>query len=72
MAIRNSFFSEVPPQCHAAMALAESLARAHASRGGNLAELFSAYVGVVVDRDEVVGRDCLTAVDRWVNGTDAQ
>ncbi len=59
------------PYPEAAMAYAGNLAQAHVRKGGNLTDLFSAFVGVVVDRDAAVGRDCLAALDRWVMANDA-
>ena len=38
------------------MALAGNLARAHADNGGNIIDLFSAFVGVAADRDLDVAR----------------
>jgi hypothetical protein len=55
----------------AEMALANSLIRAHLARGGNAVDLFSAFVGVVCERDKVVGHDCLTALDQMITGASA-
>ena len=50
------------------IALAENLARSYVNQGGNVIDLFSAFVGVVCHRDSRVGHDCVTALDRWVMG----
>jgi len=67
MSIRDGS-SDVPPECETAISLAENLAQSYAIRGGSVTELFAAFVGVVVERDRAVGRDCLTALDRWLSG----
>lgn len=49
------------------MSLANSLIRAHLAHGGNAVDLFSAFVGVVCERDEAVAADCLVALDRFIS-----
>ncbi len=51
-----------------AVSLAENIVQSYAIRGGDVTELFAGYVGLVVERDEVVGNDCLIALDRWISG----
>lgn len=48
------------------MAFAESIGRKHVANGGETLHLFAAFVGLVFERDEHVGRDCLIAVDRVI------
>ena len=60
--------SDISRAVETAAALAESLAKAYAATGKDVAALFAAYVGIVVHLDEQVGRDALTALDRFVSG----
>jgi hypothetical protein len=53
-----------------AAALAENLIRARLMTEHNVAATFAAFVGLVVMRDEIVGRDCLIALDRLLSGDD--
>lgn len=49
------------------MALAGSLTKGYATQGGDVTELFAAFVGLVWEMDRGVGLDCLTALDRLVS-----
>ena len=51
-----------------AAAFAETLIKTHAKRDGDILATFAAFVALVVLRDEVVGFDCLKALDRLVCG----
>jgi hypothetical protein len=55
----------VDPVLEAAMAFGESIARAHRERGGDLNDLFAAFVGIVVQEDEALGLYCLEKLDDW-------
>lgn len=55
-----------------AIALAETLARAYASRGGSVIELFAAFVGIVASEDRTIGLRCLTATDRYLSRTSSE
>lgn len=59
----------VSPQCEVAIAFAASLVKSYVSHGGNVTDLFAAFVGLVVERDGSVGNDCIVALDRWISGT---
>jgi hypothetical protein len=59
------------PETSAAMALAANPAQEYARKGDSANDLFSAFVGVVVERDRRVGLDCLTALDRWLSRASA-
>ena len=64
----------VPPLSAETVAgFAESLIKTHAIQKDDILPLFAAFVGVVFQRDELVGRDCLVALDRWItnNGESA-
>ena len=50
-----------------AAGFAESLIQSYAAQHNDILPLFAAFVGVVFERDEAVERDCLIALDRWVN-----
>jgi len=50
-----------------AIALAESLARAYAESGGNVVDLFAAFVGVVVEKDKKLGIAALNAADAFLS-----
>ena len=55
----------------AAIAFAESLARAYAARGGNVIDLFAAFAGIVVEQNKRVGLAALEATDKYLSrGTD--
>jgi hypothetical protein len=62
---------EVSPKPEVVVSLAENLIRSYANRGGSVTDLFAAFVGVVVERDNAVGYDCLIALDSWVCGDGA-
>jgi hypothetical protein len=51
----------------AAIALAASIANGYAARGGNVIDLFAAYVGIVVDQDRSIGFASLKAADRYLS-----
>jgi len=53
----------------AAIAFAESLAKAYAARGGNVIDLFAAFAGIVVEQDKRVGLSALEATDRYLSRT---
>jgi hypothetical protein len=50
---------------------AENLVRSCATRTGDIVPLFAAFVGFVFQRDESVGHDVLTALDRFVSSEGA-
>jgi hypothetical protein len=45
-----------------AVAMAESMAKAHAGNGGDVADLFATFVLFVAQEDSIIGMQCLTAV----------
>lgn len=51
----------------AAIAFAESLAKAYAARGGNVIDLFAAFVGIVVEQNKKVGLAALEATDKYLS-----
>lgn len=55
-----------------AAGFAESLIKEHAIQKRDILPLFAAFVGVVFQRDEAVGWDCLTALDRLVSESGEQ
>ena len=52
-----------------AMAFAENLAKSYTSTGGNVTDLFVAFVGIVVNQNKAVGLDALKATDRHLGKT---
>jgi hypothetical protein len=64
----ESVSPKIPPKPEVVVSLAENLIRSYANKGGNVTDLFAAFVGVVAERDDMVGRDCLIALDHWVCG----
>ena len=71
MSMEVSPSDPVSPQCEVAMAFAASLVKSYAKHGGNVTDLFAAFVGLVVDRDGSVGNDCIIALDRWISDASA-
>ncbi len=59
--------SGAPPAAETAAVFAESLARNYAVRNSDIVPLFAAFVGLIFQRDESVGRDVLIALDRFVS-----
>jgi hypothetical protein len=57
--------SSVDPVVEAAMAFAEMIAKAHAAKNGDMADLFATFVGMVVQEDHAIGLHCLETVDQW-------
>jgi hypothetical protein len=55
----------VDPVLEAAMAFGESIAKAHQEQGGDLNDLFAAFVGIIVQEDEALGLYCLEKLDDW-------
>ena len=51
------------------MALAQSVACRHLANGGDVAELFAAFAGLVWERDRQVGLDCISAVDESISSS---
>jgi len=49
------------------MAFAERLAECYAANGGNVTELFAAFVGIVVEQNKGVGLASLEATDRFLS-----
>jgi hypothetical protein len=69
-AVRKPIKSVAPmvdPSVESAIAFAEAIARSYISAGGNLADLFAAFAGMVVSEDRAIGLRCLTAADSWVS-----
>jgi hypothetical protein len=60
--------SVTPTTVQAATGLAERLLMAYASENRDILPLFAAFVGLVYQRDEAVGNDCLIALDRLICG----
>ena len=60
--------NELPQHALASASFAESLAREYVRQGGDAAALFAAFAGLVSARDSIVGKDCLTALDRRLFG----
>lgn len=54
--------NEVSPAV--AAALAENLIACYSAQGGDIAPLFAAFVGLVFERDQGTGKDCLSVLDR--------
>lgn len=50
-----------------AIAFAKSVAKAHVESGGDVIDLFAAFVGIVVEQDRLIGLSALQATDRWVS-----
>jgi hypothetical protein len=55
----------VDPTHLRAVALAEALAKDHAEKGGDLADLFATFALFVAQEDAAIGMHCLDAVGRW-------
>lgn len=55
----------VDPVIEAAMAFSDSIAKAHLRQGGDLNDLFAAFVEIVVQEDEALGLYCLEKLDDW-------
>jgi hypothetical protein len=51
----------------AAIAFAESLAKAYAAKGGDVIALFAAFAGIVVEQNKKVGLTALEATDRYLS-----
>ena len=49
----------------AAMAFGESIAKAHLRQGGDLIDLLTTFVGMVVQEDDALGLYCLDKLDDW-------
>ena len=50
---------------------AQNLIQSYVAQGGDMESIFSAFVGLVHARDQVVGRDCLIALDRYISKDDS-
>tara|TARA_R110002074_G_scaffold377728_1_gene555310 strand:- start:277 stop:489 length:213 start_codon:yes stop_codon:yes gene_type:complete len=62
MSMHPQNMNDVSPE--AAAALAESLIAGYSAQGRDIAPLFAAFVGLVFERDQGAGKDCLTVLDR--------
>jgi hypothetical protein len=54
---------DLPRAAKQAAAYAESIAQARTARGGNLADLFAAFAGLVAAHDAGLAAQCLIALD---------
>ena len=57
--------SAIDPAVDAAMALAERIAKAHASSQADVVELFATFAGIVAQEDSALAMRCLRIVDQW-------
>lgn len=48
------------------LAVAKSLAQQYASQGGDVSDLFAAFVGIVTCESREIGLRCLSATDRFL------
>jgi hypothetical protein len=50
-----------------AITFAKSVAKVYAESGGDVSDLFAAFVGIVVEQDKLIGLIALQATDQWVS-----
>jgi hypothetical protein len=58
---------ELPPHVMVTVGFAEALAKSYADAGGNLSSMFSAFVGLVSAKDEMLCAECLIALEQAIS-----
>jgi hypothetical protein len=62
---------DLPVHSLVAASFAESLASAYVNQGGNLSAIFTAFVGLVSARDDVLCAECLEALEQVIFSSSA-
>ena len=65
--MNNHHQSELPDDTLWAARFASQIVKAYSMKGGNIADLFTAFAGVVSARNRAVAADSLLAIEEAIN-----